>query len=70
MGSNYSYATSFPSPILTAAAFDDPLVRAIGEVVGREGRAFGNGGFAGFDYWVGCARMAVDEHSADGYAGT
>ncbi|KAK1819727.1 hypothetical protein LTR12_005897 [Friedmanniomyces endolithicus] len=52
MGSNYSYATSFPSPILTAAAFDDPLVRAIGEVVGREGRAFGNGGFAGFDYWA------------------
>ncbi|KAK3074396.1 hypothetical protein LTR53_003190 [Teratosphaeriaceae sp. CCFEE 6253] len=49
---NYSYATSFPSPILTAAAFDDALVRAIGEVVGKEGRAFGNGGFAGFDYWA------------------
>jgi len=49
---NYSYATSFPSPILSAAAFDDALIRAIGEVVGREGRAFGNGGFSGFDFWA------------------
>ncbi|KAK4926090.1 hypothetical protein LTR49_007005 [Elasticomyces elasticus] len=52
MPANYSYATSFPSPILTGAAFDDALVRAVGETVGREGRAFGNGGFAGFDYWA------------------
>lgn len=49
---NFSYATSFPEPILYAAAFDDDLVLRIGEVVGREGRAFGNNGFAGFDYWA------------------
>jgi len=52
MGNNFSYATSFPSPILSAAAFDDELIRKIGNVVGREGRAFGNYGFAGFDYWA------------------
>lgn len=52
MGMNFSYATSFPSPILSAAAFDDELIRSIGNVVGREGRAFGNYGFAGFDYWA------------------
>jgi beta-D-xylosidase 4 len=49
---NYSYATSFPSPILSAAAFDDELIAAIGAVVGKEGRAFGNGGFSGFDFWA------------------
>ena len=49
---NYSYATSFPSPILSSAAFDDELIAAIGNVVGREGRAFGNGGFSGFDFWA------------------
>jgi len=49
---NYTYATSFPSPILSAAAFDDELIAGIGEVVGREGRAFGNGGFSGFDFWA------------------
>nr|OQO22580.1 hypothetical protein B0A51_11843 [Rachicladosporium sp. CCFEE 5018] len=49
---NFSYATSFPSPITSAAAFDDALIRAIGEVIGKEGRAFGNFGFAGFDYWA------------------
>lgn len=49
---NFSYATSFPSPIHYAAAFDDELIKAIGEVVGREGRAFGNNGYAGFDYWA------------------
>jgi beta-D-xylosidase 4 len=49
---NFSYATSFPSPIHYAAAFDDELVKAIGKVIGREGRAFGNNGYAGFDYWA------------------
>lgn len=50
--SNFSYATSFPAPILSAAAFDDDLIRQIGAVVGTEGRAFGNNGFAGYDYWA------------------
>jgi beta-D-xylosidase 4 len=49
---NFSYATSFPSPIHYAAAFDDELIKAIGKFVGREGRAFGNNGYAGFDYWA------------------
>ncbi|KAK4580133.1 hypothetical protein LTR86_000336 [Recurvomyces mirabilis] len=52
MGNNFSYATSFPAPILSSAAFDDELIFQIGETVGREGRAFGNNGFAGFDYWA------------------
>ncbi|EED20475.1 conserved hypothetical protein [Talaromyces stipitatus ATCC 10500] len=49
---NFSYATSFPAPILTAASFDDALVREIASVIGREGRAFGNNGFSGFDFWA------------------
>jgi xylan 1,4-beta-xylosidase len=49
---NFSYATSFPAPILSSAAFDDELTYEIGKVVGREGRAFGNYGFAPFDFWA------------------
>lgn len=49
---NFSYATSFPAPILTAASFDDALFREIGGVIGKEGRAFGNNGFSGFDFWA------------------
>ncbi|KAJ6059373.1 glycoside hydrolase superfamily [Penicillium canescens] len=45
---NFSYATSFPAPILTAASFDDALFRAIA----NEGRAFANHGFSGFDFWA------------------
>lgn len=51
-GQNFSYASSFPMPILTSAAFDDPLVLAIGQTVGKEGRAFGNNGNSGFDFWT------------------
>lgn len=49
---NFSYATSFPAPILTAASFDDALVREIAGVIGKEGRAFANHGFSGFDFWA------------------
>ena len=49
---NFSSATSFPAPILTAASFDDALFRDIGEVTGKEGRAFANNGFSGFDFWA------------------
>ncbi|CAN9319960.1 unnamed protein product [Alternaria alternata] len=52
MPANFSYATSFPSPILSAAAFDDELIFKIGQVVGKEGRAFGNNGFSGWDFWA------------------
>jgi len=47
MPGNFSYATSFPAPITYAAAFDDPLVYQIGQVVGKEARAFGNNLFSG-----------------------
>lgn len=49
---NFSYATSFPAPILTAASFDDALVREIAGVIGKEGRAFANNGFSGFNFWT------------------
>ncbi|KAK8117046.1 glycosyl hydrolase family 3 N terminal domain-containing protein [Apiospora kogelbergensis] len=49
---DFNHATSFPSPILTAASFDDALMRAVGGVVGVEGRAFANHGFSGFNYWA------------------
>jgi beta-D-xylosidase 4 len=48
---NWSYATSFPMPILTAAAFDDALVKSVATIVGTEGRAFANAAKAGFDFW-------------------
>ncbi|KAK8131324.1 glycoside hydrolase family 3 protein [Apiospora sp. TS-2023a] len=49
---DFNHATSFPAPILTAASFDDALMRAVGDVVGTEGRAFANHGFSGFNYWA------------------
>lgn len=61
---NFSYATSFPAPIHYAAAFDDELIEAIGSVIGREGRAFGNNGYAGFDYWA--PNVSSMQHSLNG----
>jgi beta-D-xylosidase 4 len=49
---NFSYATSFPAPILTVASFDDALIREIAQVIGKEGRAFANNGFSGFSFWA------------------
>ncbi|EIW85871.1 hypothetical protein CONPUDRAFT_80240 [Coniophora puteana RWD-64-598 SS2] len=48
----FSYATSFPQPILMSAAFDDALIKAVGGVIGMEGRAFNNYGHAGLDFWT------------------
>jgi beta-D-xylosidase 4 len=48
----FNHATSFPSPILTGATFDNKLMRAIGDVVGIEGRAFANHAFSGFNFWA------------------
>ncbi|KAG2104344.1 glycoside hydrolase family 3 protein [Suillus discolor] len=48
----FSYATSFPQPILMSAAFDDELIRSVGSIVGMEGRAFNNYGRAGLDFWT------------------
>ncbi|PMD42097.1 glycoside hydrolase family 3 protein [Hyaloscypha variabilis F] len=52
LGTPFSYATSFPMPILTSAAFNDELVHSIATIVGREGRAFANYGQAGLDFWT------------------
>ncbi|KAI1462293.1 glycoside hydrolase family 3 protein [Annulohypoxylon moriforme] len=49
---DYSYATSFPMPILMAAAFDDDLVHSVADVISTELRAYANAGHAGFDIWA------------------
>ena len=49
---NYSYATSFPQPILLGAAFDDALITAVATIISTEARAFNNDGRAGLDFWT------------------
>ncbi|KAH8705307.1 hypothetical protein BGW36DRAFT_413301 [Talaromyces proteolyticus] len=49
---NFSCATSFPTPITIGAAFDDPLVKQIGNIISTEARAFNNEARAGLDYWT------------------
>lgn len=49
---DFSYATSFASPILLSAAFDDDLVHAIADAISTEARAYSNFGHAGLDYWT------------------
>ncbi|KAK5163127.1 uncharacterized protein LTR77_010911 [Saxophila tyrrhenica] len=51
-GSDFSYATSFPMPILMGAAFDDPLIYDVASTIGKEARAFGNYEQSGFDFWT------------------
>jgi xylan 1,4-beta-xylosidase len=51
-GGPYSYATSFPMPILMSAAFDDDLVFKIAEIVSTEARAYSNAGRSGLDFWT------------------
>ncbi|KAJ0303124.1 hypothetical protein COL516b_006635 [Colletotrichum fioriniae] len=48
---NFSYATSFPQPIVIGSAFDDELVEAIGAVISKEARAFSNNGRSGLDLY-------------------
>ncbi|KZL82503.1 glycosyl hydrolase family 3 n terminal domain-containing protein [Colletotrichum incanum] len=48
---NFSYATSFPQPVILGSAFDDELVRAVGEVVSKEARAFSNYGRSGINLY-------------------
>lgn len=38
----WNSSTSFPQPILTAAAFDDDLVNQVATVISTEARAFNN----------------------------
>ncbi|OTB06006.1 glycoside hydrolase family 3 protein [Hypoxylon sp. CI-4A] len=49
---NFSYATSFPQPILMGAAFDDDLIEAVATVVSTEARAFNNFNRSGLNYWT------------------
>lgn len=41
-GTEYSYSTSFPQPILMGAAFDDELITKVATVISMEARAFNN----------------------------
>jgi beta-D-xylosidase 4 len=45
-------ATSFPQPILFAAAFDDDLVTRIGDIIGTETRAFNADGRVGLNLYT------------------
>lgn len=48
----FSYATSFPQPILMGAAFDDQLITDVATVISTEARAFNNADRAGLDFWT------------------
>lgn len=52
MSGNFSYATSFPQPILMGAAFDDQLIYDVASVISTEARAFNNANRGGLDYWT------------------
>ncbi|KAF7312125.1 putative exo-1,4-beta-xylosidase bxlB [Mycena indigotica] len=49
---DFSFATSFPAPIHMSAAFDDPAILAVGDVISTEARAFSNAGRASLDYFT------------------
>ena len=49
---DFSYATSFPQPILMSAAFDDQLIHDVASVVSTEARAFNNANRSGLDFWT------------------
>lgn len=49
---SYSYATSFPQPILMGAAFDDQLIHDVAEIISTEARAFNNANRTGLDFWT------------------
>ncbi|KAJ6474666.1 beta-xylosidase [Mycena vitilis] len=49
---DFSFATSFPEPILMSAAFDDEMIKAIATVISTEARAFNNADRAGLDYFT------------------
>jgi len=51
-GGEFSYATSFPQPILTSAAFDDDLVLQIATIISTEARAYSNAGRTGLDFFT------------------
>ncbi|KDN72264.1 putative glycosyl hydrolase family 3 N terminal domain-containing protein [Colletotrichum sublineola] len=48
----FNSSTSYPMPLLMAAAFDDELIERIGTAIGTESRAWGNSGWGGLDWWT------------------
>lgn len=49
---NYSWATSFPSPILSMAALNRTLINQIAGIISTQGRAFNNVGRYGLDVYA------------------
>ncbi|KAJ5146705.1 uncharacterized protein N7443_001690 [Penicillium atrosanguineum] len=49
---DYSWATSFPSPILSMAALNRTLINQIGGIISTQGRAFNNVGRYGLDAYA------------------
>lgn len=48
----YSWATSFPMPILSTAALNRTLINQIGSIIATQGRAFNNAGRYGLDVYA------------------
>ncbi|KAI0028412.1 glycoside hydrolase family 3 protein [Vararia minispora EC-137] len=51
-GEDFSFATSFPQPILMSAAFDDGLINRVATVISTEARAFNNANRSGLDFFT------------------
>ncbi|EPS25118.1 putative beta-xylosidase [Penicillium oxalicum 114-2] len=49
---DWSWATSFPSPILTMSALNRTLINQIGDIISTQGRAFNNVGRYGLDVYA------------------
>ncbi|KAJ5100073.1 Glycoside hydrolase superfamily [Penicillium argentinense] len=49
---DYSWATSFPSPILTMAGLNRTMINQIGDIISTQGRAFNNAGRYGLDVYA------------------
>ncbi|EMC99070.1 glycoside hydrolase family 3 protein [Baudoinia panamericana UAMH 10762] len=48
----WSWATSFPSPILSMASMNRTLINQIGDIISTQGRAFSNAGRYGLDSYA------------------
>ncbi|XP_030958967.1 beta-xylosidase/alpha-L-arabinofuranosidase 1-like [Quercus lobata] len=55
-----AHATSFPTPILTTASFNESLWNTIGKAVSTEARALYNLGHAGLTFWSPTINVARD----------
>lgn len=51
-GGDWSWATSFPQPILTMAGLNRSMVHTIGSMISTQGRAFNNDGRYGLDVYA------------------